>query len=72
MTLPQQLKALRLSAGLTQEQLSKLLGNGSYSKQTVSAIEHGSREAGLKLINDWAKACGYEYEGVFKKIEDKY
>ena len=31
-----QLKALRISAGLTQSQLAEKLGNGGYTKQEIS------------------------------------
>lgn len=54
-----QLKALRISAGLTQSQLAEKLGNGGYTKFVVSAVEHGKRNIGLNLLADWANACGY-------------
>ena len=60
------LKALRVSAGLTQTQLAERLGNGGYSKCIVSAIENGKRNVGLNLLRDWAAACGYEVEVNFK------
>lgn len=62
------LKALRVSAGLTQTQLAERLGNGGYSKCIVSAIENGKRNVGLNLLNDWAAACGYRINVQFEKI----
>jgi len=62
------LKALRVSAGLTQTQLAERLGNGGYSKCIVSAIENGKRNVGLNLLNDWATACGYRVKVNFEKL----
>lgn len=62
------LKALRISAGLTQTQLAERLGNGGYSKCIVSAIENGKRNVGLNLLNDWATACGYRINVQFEKL----
>jgi transcriptional regulator with XRE-family HTH domain len=63
------LKALRISAGLTQTQLAERLGNGGYSKCIVSAIENGKRNVGLNLLNDWATACGYRVNVKFEKLQ---
>lgn len=62
------LKALRLSAGLTQVQLAEKLGNGGYTSAVVRAIESGRRNIGLNLIADWANACGYNVSIEFDKI----
>lgn len=61
------LKALRISAGLTQSQLAERLGKGGYNKFIVSAVEHGKRNIGLNLLADWANACGFEFSITFTK-----
>lgn len=62
-----QLKALRVSAGLTQSQLAEKLGNGGYTKQVVSAVENGGRNIGINLLADWADACGYDVAVTFER-----
>lgn len=69
MTINEQLKALRIEAGLTQEQLGKVLGK--YTRQNVSNIESGKTSAGLKIIENWAKACGKKAEITFSDLEQK-
>lgn len=64
------LKALRLSAGLTQKQLAEKLGKGGYTDGVIRAIESGRRNIGLNLLPDWADACGYDISIEFKKRDN--
>lgn len=61
------LKALRVSAGLTQKQIGLLLGNGGYTDKHIGAIENGKRNIGMNLLVDWADACGYDVSIDFTK-----
>lgn len=62
MTIQQQLKTIRLQAGLTQKALAEKLGvTKSYISNTENGGEISRPQAGI-----WASACGYE---LFENIE---
>lgn len=61
------LRQLRKSAGLTQTQLAQRLGQGGYTKFVVAAIENDHRNIGIRLLGDWANACGFNCRIVFEK-----
>lgn len=52
----EQLKELRISAGLSKAELADRLSSG-YDVQFVNSIEYGRRNAGIKVIQAWARAC---------------
>lgn len=68
MTIPQQLKSLRLKAGFTQSELAQQLGNGGYTKHVISYIESGKRNVDLNLIEQWATACNHTLELNFTEF----
>ena len=57
------LKALRVSAGLTQEQLIAL-SNGEIKQGTLSAIERGNYNVGVRPLMVYAALLGYEIRFV--------
>lgn len=59
------LKALRLSAGLTQAEIAERLGKGGYTQTVVSKIETNERNVGISLLTQWAAACGYDVQISF-------
>jgi transcriptional regulator with XRE-family HTH domain len=53
--LRQQLRALRMAAGLTQEELALRLG---IDQSNLSKIERGERYVDVLFYLDWCRACG--------------
>ena len=66
-SLPDQLRALRDEAGITQTELAERLGSG-YTKQVVSAIETGGRSIGIRMLEKWSTACGNLVRITFDRI----
>lgn len=58
------LREMRLSAGLKQADLAKILG---YSQAKISEYESGKHSPGFETIQRWADACGCEVEVDWKK-----
>lgn len=52
--LRQQLRALRMAAGLTQAELADLLG---IDQSNLSKVERGERYVDVLVYVDWCKAC---------------
>jgi transcriptional regulator with XRE-family HTH domain len=63
MEILKQLKNLRLSANLTEEEMGVYIG---YNAKVVSAIEAGNRPVGLKTIIKWSEAVKKEISISFK------
>lgn len=57
MEIIQQLKTLRLNAGMTEDQMGECIG---YNGKVVSAIEAGNRPIGLKILIKWSQAVKKE------------
>jgi len=68
MEIHERLKALRLNAGYLNtkdvEKFAKLIGKG-YTANHIYNFESGSRKAGQKIKENWAKACGLKYGETF-------
>jgi len=62
------LREMRLSAGLKQADLAKMLG---YSQARVSEYESGKHSPGFETIQRWADACGCEVRVEWKKNVSK-
>lgn len=58
------LRALRISEGLSQAELSKISG---YTQMTVSTIETGRREPKIVTVERLADVMGYDLEIKFNK-----
>lgn len=56
-----QLREIRVAAGLTQAQLATTLG---VTAVQVSRIETGSRSTSIDILHRWHRACGYELDAV--------
>jgi transcriptional regulator with XRE-family HTH domain len=54
---PEELKAARLAAGLSQAQLAKRLGQSGVSTAYVSDLERGNRARGPEVVRRWMAAC---------------
>lgn len=65
-TLPEQLRAIRKRAGLTQTQLALKLG---WSSKRVSNFEQGVRPPGLDALEAWARACRHDLRVDFLPME---
>nr|WP_298935699.1 helix-turn-helix transcriptional regulator [uncultured Dyadobacter sp.] len=63
MEIVQQLKALRLDAGMTEDQMGEFIG---YSGRVVTAIEAGNRPIGLKTLIKWSEAVKKELSVSFQ------
>lgn len=58
------LREMRLSAGLKQVDLTKILG---YSQAKISEYESGKHSPGFETIQRWAETCGCEVVVEWKK-----
>ncbi len=65
MTFQDKLKDIRISAGLSQEELGNLLG---YSQDTICSIEKGKRNIQMEYVKKWCEECNYPYT----KLEKEY
>jgi len=61
------LKTMRKKAGLSQSQVSKLVG---FARNTISQYETGVLQPDFETINKIAQVCGYEIEFINKKDND--
>lgn len=59
MKIHEQIKAARLSAGLTQERLGELTG---IKRVNILTLESGRRSPGIKTLEKLAQALGYVFE----------
>lgn len=64
----ERLKQLRTESGLTQEKVAQKMGAG-YRAARISNIESGLKPVGLKMIENYAAACGYRVNVEFEKIK---
>lgn len=58
------LREMRLSAGLKQADLAKMLG---YSQAKISEYESGKHSPRFETIQRWAETCGCEVELEWKE-----
>ena len=61
------LKAARIDAGLTQEELSHRMAREwrrAPNQGSISSIERGLRNPSFKTLEAWTKACGMKWEVV--------
>ncbi|MEW6343136.1 MAG: helix-turn-helix transcriptional regulator [Pseudomonadota bacterium] len=63
-----QLRRMRRRAGLTQVQLSSLLG---FSHSEISKIESGERYIDMPLYFRWCRACGVEIMPSIQRLLDE-
>lgn len=56
-----QLKALREDAGLSPDQLARLIG---VTRPTIVRIENATRSPSTSVLNSWYRACGFVVGGV--------
>ena len=61
MTLPEKLRDIRLSAGITGAKMAQILGT---SRGYVSQVEKGTCTISQEKIETWCNACGYSYATV--------
>lgn len=50
------LEAARTRAGLTQEQLAKLI---NFSRSAIAMVEAGEREPTLQMLREWGRVTGH-------------
>lgn len=55
----EQLKEMRVSAGMTQQDLATKMKS---TQQVVGNYETGVRSAGFNILKKWATACGFTVE----------
>lgn len=60
------LREIRKKAGLTQAELSALLG---YSQSHISDVERGSRRLDTLQLRQYCLACGQDPTGFVKRFE---
>ena len=65
--LPEQLRALREAAGLSQVELGRAPG---LSTPTVWRTEHGSTSPSVATLAAWTTACGYRFTPVFTPLAE--
>lgn len=64
----ERLKQLRVESGLTHAQVAAKMGAG-YQAPRIYNIESGLKPVGLKMIENYAAACGYKVNVEFEKIK---
>lgn len=62
------LKQLRVESGLTHAQIAEKMGPG-YQAPRIYNIESGLKPVGLKMIENYAAACGYKLNLEFEKYK---